>query len=501
MPPRKKPETETLDAHVSLDRTALRKLSRFDTVGSTGLVRFGDDVDEEWLHALRDRHGVRAFREMRDNDSTVGASIYAIQSLIRNVRWRVDAAEASENPELAEEAALFLEECLEDMSHTWEEFIAEVLSFVWFGWSYFEKVYKIRGGPGEKDASRRSRYSDGKIGWRKISIRAQETLDGWEFDPDGGIRGMYQVAAPDYRRVLIPIEKSILFRTEIAKNNPEGRSLLRNGYRSWYFLKRLQELEAIGIERDLAGLPVVELPLAYFGADASPQKRAAKDAFARMIQQVRRNEHEGIVFPAESDEEGKPTGYRLRLLSSGGGRAVSVDAAIQRYEKRIAMGLLTQFLFLGQGSVGSFSLSSDQTDLFASALGSILNTIEETFARFGVAELMELNGYPPEVWPRLRHGDVERPDVQAFAATLAQLAQNGLITPDERLESHVRDELNLPPRDELEDMDPLEELPNVGAVPGPRPSEPPSAPDTEDPEETLSEPIAAPPASGPVAGA
>ena len=440
----------TIDAHLTVDRATLRKAGRFDTIGSTGLVRFGDDVDEEWLHALRDQNGVRAFREMRDNDSVVGASIFAIQSLVRSVRWRVDAAEG-EDAKDAEEPAMFLEECLEDMSHTWEELLAEIVSMIWFGWSFFEKVYKVRGGSETSDPTRKSNFDDGRIGWRKISIRAQETLDGWLFDEDGGIRGMWQVAAPSYRRVLVPIEKGVLFRTEIAKNNPEGRSLLRNAYRSWFFLKRLQELEAIGIERDLAGLPVVELPLAYFGTGASPEKRAAKENFAKMIQQVRRNEHEGVVFPSELDEEGKPTGYKFRLMASPGTRQVNVDEAIQRYEKRIAMTLLTQFLFLGMDKVGSFSLSSDQTDLFASALGSILDSIEETFNRFAVAELMQLNGFEPETWPRLVHGDIEKQDVEKFAKTLVALTDGGLLTVDDTLEAHVREELNLPPKEEVED--------------------------------------------------
>lgn len=58
----------------------------------------------------------------------------------------------------------------------------------------------------------------------------------------------------------IPMSKAMLFRTESVKDNPEGRSILRNAYRSWYFKRRIQEIEAIGIERDLAGLPVIHAP-------------------------------------------------------------------------------------------------------------------------------------------------------------------------------------------------------------------------------------------------
>jgi len=65
---------------------------------------------------------------------------------------------------------------MSDLSAPWSEFIAEVLSMLPFGWAYHEVVYKMRGGQTE-DSKTRSRFSDGLIGWRKMPIRAQETLD------------------------------------------------------------------------------------------------------------------------------------------------------------------------------------------------------------------------------------------------------------------------------------------------------------------------------------
>jgi hypothetical protein len=435
-----------------------------EEVGYTGLVRYGTDVFEEWHNALRGRQGVRALREMRDNDSTIGASLYVTDSLVRQVPWRVEPA-TQDHPQ-TEDAAEFLESCVGDMSHTWQDFMSEVLSFIWFGWSLFEKVYKRRGGPGT-DPSTRSRYSDGKLGWRKIAIRAQETLDGWSFDEDGGVKGMWQVAAPNFIRVFIPIEKAILFRPQIAKNNPEGRSLLRNAYRSWFFLKRLQELEAIGIERDLVGLPVLHMPLSYFDKNAPQAKKQALADYTRLLVQIRRNEHEGVTLPTEVDEKNMPTGFKLELLSSGGSRALDISGAVERYEKRIAQVLLTQFLFLGMEKVGSFSLSSDMTSLFATALGAMLDTIEETFHRFATAELMQLNGYAPEAWPRLRHGDLERQDIRPLAEALVKLVDGGLITPDSTLEDYLRKEGRLPEREEGEPMPaPEKPAPSPGMIEG-----------------------------------
>lgn len=111
-----------------------------------------------------------------------------------------------------------------------------------------------------KDGRTRSKYADGLIGWRKLPIRAQETLYQWEYDDEDNLKGMTQMPPPSYNLYTIPIEKALLFRTKSRKDNPEGRSILRNAYRSWYFKRRIQEVEGIGIERDLAGLPVIYGP-------------------------------------------------------------------------------------------------------------------------------------------------------------------------------------------------------------------------------------------------
>ena len=60
-----------------------------------------------------------------------------------------------------------------------------------YGWAYLELVYKQRGGDTDSPESR-SRYADGRIGWRKWSIRSQETRERWEFGETGGIQGMWQ---------------------------------------------------------------------------------------------------------------------------------------------------------------------------------------------------------------------------------------------------------------------------------------------------------------------
>ena len=456
-------------------------VSRFSVVGQTGLVRNGDDVWEEWNRSLRGgRRWAKAVREMRDTDATIGASILVSSAFIRQTPWMAKKADLPEDDPLnaqADEAVEFLTGAMKDMSHTWTEMLSEMMSTMWFGWSWFEKVYKVRRGR-SRDPKRSSKFDDGRIGFRKIAIRAQESLDGWEFDEEGNVLGMYQRAAPTYRRVFIPSEKSVLFRTELNKNNPEGRSMLRNLYRPYYFLKRNEETEAVGMERELVGLPKATIPIDHFGENVSPEKAAVRDDIFESLKHLRMNRLASLVYPHETDPTTeKPTGFGFELVSTGGRRSLDIRAAIRDGKADIARGMLTQFLFLGMQSTGSFALSSDMTDVFAVSLGAILDIFEETFNRFAVEELMSLNGFDPRAWATWSHGDIEKENLKSFAEMLLGLVTAGAVTPDTKLEEFVRQKFELPDRED-EDMD--EEPSNVERQPPPPPQTETAADDVED---------------------
>jgi len=415
-------------------------------IGQTGLQESSGYVYEEWHSRLRGQRGVRVYKEMRDNNAVVGAVLFLIESLILKVDWSAKAANDSAQ---AQEAKELLDSAMTDMSHSWEDMISEILSMLPFGWAYFEIVYKQRQGLKSSGAS--SRHSDNKIGWRKISLRSQETLDRWLFDDSGGIRGMVQSVGNvgvSGSPVFIPMQKSLLFRTRSHKNNPEGRSMLRNAYRSWYFLKRVQEIEAIGIERDLAGLPVLEVPPALMDPNAPAGLKTMRRNLENLVAQIRRDEREGVLIPAEEDERGRKTGYRLRLLSTGGNRAIDVNAAIVRYEQRIAMTVLAQFILMGMENTGSFALADSATNVFSMALEAVLKRIKSVFDRFAIPRLMVLNGISEEFWPTITYSDFEDLSLNTIAAYVNQLVGANVLTPDEDLESWARRQVDMPVRDQ-----------------------------------------------------
>jgi len=415
-------------------------------IGVSGLERSGGVVREEFLRELQGSRGAKVYREMRDNDATVGALMFVIEMIVRSVGWH--AVPMDESLAADQQAADFISTAIDDMSVSWTDFITEILSFLVFGWAYTEVVYKVRGGPNEKKPERRSKYDDGMIGWRKIALRSQTTLSGWVFDDNGGIRAMKQVAPPDYTPIEIPIERSLLFRTSTHKNNPEGRSLLRNAYRSWYFKRRIEEIEGIGIERDLAGLPTAWVPPEIMATGAGADQAALYQSIKDMVTRIRRDEQEGLVLPLAYDENGNPK-FKFELLTTGGTRQFDTSKIIDRYDQRILMTVLADFIMLGHQGVGSFSLSSNKTRLFGTAMNAYLNSIEDVFNRYAVDRLLSINAVRlGNGRAYLKHDGAETVDIETLGTFLSELTRAGAtVFPDENLERALLGRAGLEPSD------------------------------------------------------
>lgn len=411
-----------------------------EELGTTGLRRAGGFITEEFLTQLRGKRGLLTYREMADNDPVIGSILYAIEKVILRLDWRVDAYDDSEQ---AKELAEFIDTCLEDMSDSFDQTLASVLSMLIYGFSFHEIVYKIRGGD-NKDPQKNSKYKDGKIGWRKWPIRSQETLNNWLMDETGGIQGFRQMDPTGGGFRDIPIEKGLLFRTTVNKNNPEGRSLLRNSFRPWYYKRRIEEIEAIGIERDLAGLPVAKVPPEYLSTGKTAAQQTVLDTITNIVQNIKRNEQEGVVFPLMYDENNNEM-FRLELLSSGGSRQFDTDKVITRYDQRIAMSVLTDFILLGHERVGSFSLGSQKMDLWTMSIDAIAKSIAEVINQYAIPRLIKLNSMNAELMPYLSYGQVSSVDLGELADYVQKLTAAGVLMPDEKLEAYLREQASLPP--------------------------------------------------------
>lgn len=437
-------------------------VSNLSEIGRTGLQAANGVVTEDILSNLRGPQGRRIFAEMAENDPIIGGILLAWEKIIHRLDWHIEVGEDATPDDKA--ASDFVQECLDDMSESWQSTLSSIMTMTTYGWSFHEVVYKHRQGQSD-DPTRKSKFDDGRIGWRKWAIRGQNSLLNWRMDDNDGLQGMIQMTGFGVQQV-IPIEKALLFRTSSLKGNPEGRPLIRSAYRPWFYKKRIEELEAIGIERDLAGLPVAFADPQYFMPNASEGDKALMAELTRMVSTVKRNQAEGLVFPVAYDDRGNKT-IDFQLLSSGGSRQFDMDATIARYNQQIAMSMLADFIMLGHENVGSQSLGVSKMDLWMMAVEAVAESIAEVVNSHAIPRLLALNGMSTENTPELVFGAVDNVNLAELATFIKAMSDAGAITMDAPLEDYLRDVADLPPVDEE-----AREQENMFAAPDPSPAAP-----------------------------
>lgn len=415
-------------------------------LGSTGLRQMGGVLYEEERHALMGDRGTAVIKEMSEEDPTIGGALLAIDNLVRSVPWDWEPA-----PDSGAEGERWADLCRTsagDMSMSWPDTISSIFTMVPHGWSYHNVVNKRRLGeqpdrPTVADALPSSDYDDGLVGWRVISPRSQDSKLRWELDERGNVRGMWQqvLGGP---AVLIPIQNAALFRTSIRKNSPEGVSVLRTLHRTWHFLRRIEEHEGIGIERDLAGLPIAHVPADWLSSRATPDQKVAVEAIKRMVSNVRRNANEGMVFPRQWDNDHNQL-FEFELLSSGSRRQIDVSATIVRKRSELAIGLLCDWLTLGHEANGSRSLGTAKMDMFTRSLSTWCQGVANIFDAHLTPRLMRANGVAAKLRPRLRPGKVDQVDLDQFAVAYSALVSSGGLTPTVDTENWARAAIGAPP--------------------------------------------------------
>ena len=379
---------------------------------------------DEFLPDLKGKRAIRKFREMRDNDSTIGSIMYATEQVLRDVDYYVEPA----NDKLkAQKEADFVKSILEDMEHSLDDHISEALSHLTFGFSIFEVVYKRRRGPQQRQASSYSKYSDGRIGVRKLASRAQWTIERFDVDKTtGDVLGVRQEQNYGSKSLFIPSNKLLHYKTTNTNNDPSGRSILRNAYTSYQYLKNLQNIEAIAVERELHGVPVGRIAAEYLSPDATSDQASVRTQMEKILRDLKFNEQGYALLPSDvyRDADGKPTNQRIvdiELITSNGSRNINIDPIINRYQHDIARSVMAEFLMLGAGANGSYALSKSKTDLFLRSMESYINSIFDVLNKQLVEPLWHMNGLDFDLMPKICAGDVAPHDLRELGAYLRNL--------------------------------------------------------------------------------
>lgn len=420
----------------------------YQELGVAGTPRFGGSVLNDELRELQGVKGRQKYREMANNDPVIAAVLFAIGHALKQPEHRVKPA-SDKAPD--KEAAEFIAQCLDDMSFAWLDTKTFIISpMLEQGVSLLELIYKKRLGPTPPKYTENpgeSNFNDGRIGWRKWAPRPIESLvpgSEWIFDSHGGVQGINQWDVyGDGKPHTIPIHKLLHFRTTVhPANTPEPPPITRPAYVPYTYVNNFQEIEGIGIERDLQGLPVM-----YLGSDAGSLYETAKTVTTN----VRIDEQMGLVIPYAKMGQGaaEGRGVLFELVSSNNSRSHDISAVIDRYDKRKALATLTQFIFLGMQAVGSYALSRTQGDLFMLAASAWLKGIADIINRYAIPRLMALNSFPGITgMPELVFNPMGIPNLIEIADYVNKLVDKEVLTPDLELEKALRALAELPPASE-----------------------------------------------------
>ena len=417
-------------------------------------ARQGYLKQDEFIPQLRGTRAIKKYREMRDNDPIIGSIMTAMDMIIRAIEIKMVPPKGKGEDPKALEAVVFVESVFGDMEGTMEDFLSEVLSFLTYGFSIFETVYKRRRGRNTSLPESFSMYDDGLIGLRKLAPRAQWTIERFEMSPNGDILGVHQSAVGVYSNVYIPIEKLLHFRTVMTNNDPSGRSVLRNAYKAYHYANNLETIEAIAIEREMNGLPLGKVPAEYLAPTASDSQKKFVQDFQTILKNVRMNEMSYILLPSDTyvNDNGaqSPTPkVSFELVASKGTRDIDIDKVIRRHQHNIARTVLADFIMLGGSDRGSFALSQSKTDLFLRAIEGFTKAISSVINAQLIPRLWALNGMDYDYMPVFKFGKVSPVDLEELGRFIARLSgANENLFSDEDILKDVLDKVDMPlPKD------------------------------------------------------
>jgi hypothetical protein len=192
----------------------------------------------------------------------------------------------------------------------------------------------------------------------------------------------------------------------------------------------MYNLVAIGCERNIAGIPVCNLP-----ANASADDKATALEIGKKIK------------TAEAGAIVEPNGYAWRWMESGRSVADAMPV-IEHHGVEMARSVLAQFLNLGATRYGSQALSTDQRSLFFISLNAFADWICDLFNLYVIPQICAFNWPKLTALPVMAHSDMSNlmaPDM--LAKVIQMLSQGGGLAPDDPFLAYVRDAFGMPEPD------------------------------------------------------
>lgn len=416
-------------------------------VSHTGFVEniYDSDFDiHETNVKLQGRRKYETYLNILSNVTVVSASTRYFLNLAARAHWSFRPA-TPDSEEALEYARLASEIILEDPKTSWHRIVRRMAMYRFFGFSLQEFTLYRR--------------ADGVISIYDIMHRPQSTIREWIFDPKTheimAIKQEHPISNEIY---TIPRNKLLYIVDDTISDSPSGLGLLRHIVAAADALKKYEQLEGIGFETDLRGIPIGRAPLSAL----SQMVKSGKISIAqetRLLEPIKKflENHvkssklsmllDSHVYHAQ-DESMRPSPQKqwdIELLKSTSSSLEPIARTIQRLNREIARVLGTEQLMLGEDIAGSFALSKDKTQSFILLVESALKEIREVVYKDILIPIWEINGWPLEYLPIPTTESISYKDIEEVARALQHIASAGApVYPDDPALQEFRDIAGLP---------------------------------------------------------
>lgn len=424
------------DEGVTIPRISLSE------VGYTGLKTSSGAILAEANTAFRFPQFFKTIQEMRSNP-TVGAAMNVYRFLMTRPEWRVTPPPNATPKEV--ERAKFVESCMGDMEEGWDSFIHSVVPYLEYGYSIHNIV------PYRRLKRNGSKFNDGHIGIKKLSVRNQETISRWKFSDDGRDliaveqsiatlenSSRYQAQVNEHGLVEIPRDKFLLFSASASAGNPQGNSIYKNIYLSFKQLTMLQDQQLLSVAKSVQGMFKIEVPAEYLQGDKSPDAGAAAEAFKIIIDAYNNGTSRGLLLPQVVDQESKLKLFDYSIMDSKGVKQNDLESIIKGLQNDIAQALSVDILKLGADGSGSFSLAESKSSILALAIDARLKEIKAVLNKHLMRYIFEINGWETDNLPTFDYNDIEEIDLESAGKFIQQVFSVGALEFDREVANRVR---------------------------------------------------------------
>lgn len=414
-----------------------RKNLNSSEIGNTGLSlkSVSGKVPEDLSKLWRGKKKKDFIAEMKANDPYVNAWINAKNAIALKPDWGV-SPKNPEDEKSKEYAELIRGMLFDDMSTSFNSFILNCCTMSEYGFALSEIVLKKRQGTTDNPTTS-SIFNDGLFGIAKLAPRWQNSIEKWDIDDNGDIQNVYQKGYFGAKEVKIPYKKVLHFVMNGYNGNPEGESVLRGTFMSYYNKKNIERIQRETFERGFTGILDIQAPARYLNEkNTSPEAMSMRRSLEAFMKNVKQGKEAGIVRPYSQD-------FVIELIQGKTGTGLDPDKMIDRYNTEIVLCLLSDS-FMGKNKVYQGSSGEQtKTKIYKSFLGIIFDEIKEQVNKKLIPLIFEINNLDKQYMPCLEYGNLDDLDLQAVSWFIQSVAKNcgPLITPTYELNNYLLEKL------------------------------------------------------------